>query len=332
MNVFYRMTYADKKNSKFPFSLMEVIMGSVQKNECLSQNAFKTVLENFRKSVSPFASLCLVRTNAIFPFATQRVILDYDFWFAVFPVTFYEFNHYCAEKGKDKPNTSVLLPLSSVRNVNWMEATAYCNWLSWKTGLMRAYDEKGFLLSAGGERTTDIKEVEGYRLPTAAEWQFVKRKCDFEERDLVFYKGNKYNYRNNQKNDLDQVLKEAFESSADIYRDPRDHEYCHDRYKLDVREEEKTPDVYIFDPTTTQRTNFFNPVGNESGSFHVLMDFEDRHRDGFDETSRNGFKFLEQIHETHPNRELISKTTFRIVRTCLSDEADDIRKGSVFIR
>ncbi|MDD4479579.1 MAG: SUMF1/EgtB/PvdO family nonheme iron enzyme, partial [Mesotoga sp.] len=77
----------------------------------------------------------------------HEVTLTYDFYIGKYETTFDEYDAFCEVTGRSKPNDEGWGRGSRpVIYVSWRDAIAYCNWLSEKEGLPKAYDTIGNLL------------------------------------------------------------------------------------------------------------------------------------------------------------------------------------------
>ena len=85
---------------------------------------------------------------------------------------------------------------SPVIYVTWWGAIEYCNWLSERSNLPKAYNSKGQLLDHNGNVTNNVDEVVGYRLPTDSEWEYAARGGDMQKETQAGLNKTSWYWRN----------------------------------------------------------------------------------------------------------------------------------------
>jgi len=118
--------------------------------------------------------MVLAESGSFVTDSNEEILLTYDFLIGKYEITFEQYGWYCEINGISLPNDEHWgRGKRPVINVRWWDCIRYCNWLSNLSNLPIAYDQNGYLLDADGKKTDELAKVQGYRLPTKAEWEYA---------------------------------------------------------------------------------------------------------------------------------------------------------------
>jgi formylglycine-generating enzyme required for sulfatase activity len=98
----------------------------------------------------------------------HKATLTRDFYVSRTEVPFAVYDTYRLETGARRPaDFGYGRDQRPAVDITWMEAVRFCNWLSQKDALRSAYQ-----ITSDGQ-VTWIRDSDGYRLPTEAEWEYA---------------------------------------------------------------------------------------------------------------------------------------------------------------
>ena len=155
-----------------------------------------------------------------------------------------------------------------VNNISWIEAAAFCNWLSKEEGLEEFYIIKN-------EKLVDFNsDSEGYRLLSEAEWEWLSRKAN-KKKTSKFSWGDGFIIPDNYLNIADESARLTQKNFIKDYNDSYENiaeigsfqQEISGLYDLSGNLSEWIHDYYTI---TFSRKIETDPLGSKKGSSHVI--------------------------------------------------------------
>lgn len=142
-------------------------------------------------------------------------------------------------------------------NVTWWGAIEFCDWLSRKRGLQPAYGKNGELISKSGIERYDLTLVEGFRIPTEAEWEYAAKGGQNSQKDYIFSGSDAIDevawYWKNSSNTIHTITQKKPNALGLYDMSGNAREWCYDAW----------------DPKFYQKTSRTNPVNHNPTSKRV---------------------------------------------------------------
>ncbi len=194
--------------------------------------------------------------------SVRTVKLSKPFYVSTYEITNLQFSKYSNKNiDSSKPNYPV-------KNVSWLEAAKFCNWLSNEEGLPKFYNIEGEKLKSFNS------ESNGYRLLTEAEWEWLARKAN-KKKKTYFSWGDSFIIPDNFMNIADESSKNSQKYYVKDYDDNYENiapvgSFDMEQsglYDLSGNLSEWTHDYYS---VTFKKEILNDPLGKFNGISHVV--------------------------------------------------------------
>ena len=266
--------YVDYKTSITPrLGVQQQVTASLKTVQQAKQEAIEPII-----TTAAGQKLKLFYPSAFTMGASRNVTLNRPFYLSLYEVTNDEFHAFDnSHTSGDVQGNSLNGGRQPVVNISWDQAARYCNWLSKQDALPEFYIEEN------GKVTGFNSNATGYRLPTEAEWAWTARVVG-RQQVLKYPWGDEMPPLKGSGNYADQSAENLLGNIVSGYNDGyivtapvgsfvannkgifdlggNVSEWVHDYY-----------DVSIMAVNTSE----LNPMGPESGDYHVIRGSSWRH-------------------------------------------------------